>query len=450
MHKYLLVVFLASTTFTFGQAYSTNPYSSSGLGEEGSLGEAAFAAVGGIKSVIIDSNLVNFYNPSSYAFLAKGQPLMSVNIAGRISKLSQGDMSQTNGIGNLSHIALAFPIGKNFGFAFGITPFSRKGYSLTTSSYVYDDSVRYQYRGVGTTQRVFTGLSYKLINTDRTQFAVGGNLSYIFGTVGNERYSAFEGVSTAGLDETVLRMKSIYYDLGAHARIYMDSLKQHQLILGANFVPAQTLTATQDYALYTTIGSTFNRDSISDTIVYNVDQKGSISYPSTFTLGGGYNFTPRNADGHLKYVYQLGIYAEFSRTTWSTYRENFSDHTNPSYKDATRLSLGVTYRPSIYNTSKAAGGGSFLNKIQYKAGYYTQSFAVQTAAGQLTESAVSLGFGIPMGIAGSNSAVNISVAGGNRTDGSDTGINEKFMNISVGIVLSPSKNDRWFRKFKLD
>lgn len=449
MHKFLLVVFLAATTFSFGQSYSTNPYSASGLGEEGSLGEAAFAAVGGIKSVIVDSNLVNFYNPSSYSFLAKGQPLMSVNIAGRVSKLSQGDMSQTNGIGNLSHIALAFPIGKNFGFAFGMTPFSRKGYNLSTSSYVYEDSVHYQYRGVGTTQRVFTGLSYKLINSERTQLAIGGNLSYIFGTVGNERYAAFEGVSTAGLDETVTRMKSLYYDFGTIAKIQLDSLKQHQLILGANFVPSQTLTATQDYGLYSTIGSTFNRDSISDTIVYNVDQKGTISYPSTFTLGGGYTFTPNNADGHLKNVYQVGVYAEFSRTTWSTYKENFSNHTNPIYKDATRLSLGLTYRPSVSSNSKVSGG-TFLNKIQYKAGFYTQSFGVQTAAGQLNENAVSVGFGIPMGLANSNSAVNISVAGGNRTDGTDTGINEKFLNISVGIVLSPSKNDRWFRKFKLD
>lgn len=449
MHKYIALLSCFFFLHSFGQSYSTNPYSQSGLGDEGGFGDAVFVGVGGIKSVMVDSTIVNFYNPSSYSFLAKGQPLVSLNVAGRISKISEGDQSQTGSVGNLSHIALAFPVTKNFGFAVGLTPFSRKGYNLSTTQAVGSDSVTYMYRGVGTTQRVFSGVSYKLINSKKTQFAVGGNLAYIFGSVSNERYSAFKGVTTAGLDENVFRMNSLYYDLGLTYKYSLDSLGRSNIVFGATYVPAQSLNATTDYALYSTGTDPFNRGAIIDTVTYNVGQKGSISYPSTLTFGGAYYYSPSNYDGHLKMIYQLGIMSEYSHTTWSTYKENFSAHSSPEYKDGMRFSLGVTYRPSIIMNTKASGG-TFFNRLQYKTGFYTQSMPLQTSGGQLRESAVSLGVSIPIAAVRNNSNVNISVAGGSRSNGSAVGLSEKFLTISFGVILSPSKNDQWFRRYKLD
>ena len=449
MHKYIALISCFFFLNAFGQSYSTNPYSQSGLGDEGGFGDAAFVGVGGIKSVVVDSTIVNFYNPSSYSFLSKGLPLVSINIAGRVSKISEGDLSQTGAVGNMSHISLAFPVTRNFGFAVGMTPFSRKGYNLSTTTAVGTDSVTYMYRGVGTTQRVFSGVSYKLINSRKTQFAVGGNLAYIFGSVSNERYSAFKGITTAGLDETVFRLNSLYYDLGMIFKYNLDSTGRTHFMFGATYVPSQTLNATTDYALYSTGTDPFNRRSIIDTVTYNVDQKGSISYPSTLTLGGSYYYSPGNLDGHLKMIYQLGVMAEYSHTTWSSYKENFAAHSSPDYKDGMRFSIGVTYRPSVTINSKASGG-TFFNRIQYKTGFYTQSMPLQTSGGQLRESAVSLGASIPIAMVRNNSNLNISVAAGNRSNGSSVGLSEKFLTISLGVILSPSKNDQWFRRYKLD
>lgn len=126
MHKYIALLSCFFFLHSFGQSYSTNPYSQSGLGDEGGFGDAVFVGVGGIKSVMVDSTIVNFYNPSSYSFLAKGQPLVSLNVAGRISKISEGDQSQTGSVGNLSHIALAFSGYQKFWFCCWIDPIQQK------------------------------------------------------------------------------------------------------------------------------------------------------------------------------------------------------------------------------------------------------------------------------------------------------------------------------------
>lgn len=448
MRKLLFVILLLPAAVSFGQSYSNNPYSNWGLGEEGSLGEAQFSSLGNVRSAVIDSTVANFYNPSSYSFLAKGMPLLSVNIAGRISRLSQNDVTSRSAMGNISHIAMIFPITKRFGFAGGVTPFSRKGYSITSTGYEYGDSIFYAYRGVGTTQRAFLGASYQLIHSDRYTLALGANLGYIFGTVSNERYAKFASNDGAGLDENITRMKSFNYDFGVSYRMQLDEDKRQYLTIGATMTPEQKLKAELDYALYYTTGIQFTRDSIVDTLVSSSGQSGTINYPSSFSIGFGYTFKPNNTDNHLKYVYQIGVYAEYSRTSWSKYKENFEvNHAAPIYNDASRLSFGVTYRPSSNFATKT--GNPFLTRIQYRAGFYTQTLPIVTSNGQLKENAISFGFGIPIPQMW-NSSLNFSIAGGTRNNGSDVGISEKFLNMSVGIVLSPSKDDRWFRKYKLD
>jgi len=449
MRKILIICLFLQSVVGFGQATTYDPYSNYGLGEEGSLGEAQFLAIGNVKSSYIDTTVVNFYNPSSYSFLGKGMPLTSVNITGRLTRISQNDLKSTYSIANLTHIAMAFPITKRFGFAAGLTPFSRKGYLLNQTKYEDGDSVFYAYRGVGTTQKAFIGASLQLIRSKRQILAVGGNLGYVFGSVSDERYAKYKSLTNSGLDETVYRMKSIYTDFGVTYRVHLDTNSNQTLTLGFTCSPQQTLHAEKDYALYYLKGGMFERDSIIDTVAYHPDMKGTIQYPTKINFGVGYTFRPKNTEGNLKQIFELGVYGEFSRINWSSYKENFSDgHSSPSFYDATRISLGFTYRPNIDYAAKTAGSKT-LSRFQYKLGFYNQSLPTITTVDQMKETAITGGLSIPLMVL-RNSSFNFGFAAGVRNNGSTTAISEKFLNLSLGIVISPSKNDSWFRRYKLD
>ncbi len=449
MRKVILFFLLLQSSVGFSQATTYDPYSNYGIGEEGSLGDAQFMAIGNVKSSYIDTTVVNFYNPSSYSFLGKGMPLTSVNITGRLTRVAQNDLSKTYSIANLTHIALAFPVTKRGGFAFGLSPFSRKGYLLSDTRYEDGDSILYAYRGVGTTQRVFVGGSFQLIRSERQILAVGANLGYIFGSVGDERYAKYQSLSYSGLDETVYRMKSFHSDFGITYRAALDTNHNNWLTIGVTCSPEQTLTAEKDYGLYYLKGSMFERDSIADTIIYNPDMKGTIKYPTKLNFGVGYTFRPRNANGNLKQIFELGVYAEYSSTNWSDYKEDFADgHTSPGFYDSRRFSVGFTYRPNIDYANKSAGSKT-LSRFQYKLGFYNQSLPTVTTIAQMSETAITGGLSVPLTVL-RNSSFNFGFAAGFRSNGTTTAVSEQFLSLSLGIVISPSKYDAWFRRNKID
>jgi len=449
MRKILIICFFLQSAFGFSQATTYSPYSNYGIGEEGSLGDAQFMAIGNVRSSYIDTTVVNFYNPSSYSFLGKGMPLTSVNITGRISRISQNGVANTYSLANLTHIAMAFPITKRFGFAAGLNPYSRKGYLVSQTVYEDGDSVLYAYRGVGTIQRAFIGGSFQIVRTERQILAVGANIGYVFGSVSDERYAKYKSLTYSGLDETVYRMKAVNTDFGVTYRVAIDTNSNHWLTAGFTFSPRQTLNAEKDYSLYYLKGGMFERDSIVDTVSYTPNMKGTIQYPTKMSFGLGYTFRPRNLEGNLKQIYELGVYGEFARTSWSEYKEDFTDgHSSPSFYDATRISLGFTYRPNVDFVNKSAGS-KVLSRFQYKLGFYTQSLPTVTTIAQMNETAITGGLSVPL-LALRNSSFNFGFAAGFRGNGTTTAVDEKFLNLSLGIVISPSKYDAWFRRNKID
>lgn len=447
----LCVLFFAGIqVLGYAQSYSTSPYSSAGIGEIGSIPDAQFAGLGNCSVASADSIYANINNASSYVHLSPGAPLMAFGIGGRYSNYNLGGVEKKTGAVGIPNLVLAFPVKPWFGFAFGMQSYSRKGYGMYDRKYVYDDSITHQYVGSGTTNRVLVGTSFRILNTPHHRLALGTNLSYLFGTVTDERRSFFDNDGTAGaVDQRGIRLNSFHYDLGMNYRIAFQKERVNYLTLGMSYTPELKLNAQQDYGVYWATNVSYQ--TTFDTISLTEDEAGEIVMPSRMTIGFSYQFRPSNADGKLKNIYQLIINGEYSTCNYSSYSERFGSQnpTNELAGQTQRISFGVEYTPSTAYVSKAAGA-SFLNRFRYRVGAYTQTLPYYLNGTQFSEKAVTAGFGVPLGGQKSNSSVHLAVQYGNRSANNSAAINERFVGFSFGIIIGPSSYDKWFKRYKLD
>jgi hypothetical protein len=446
----ILTLLISGIAFSaYGQNYSSSPFSSVGIGTFGNMSDGQFAGLGNITAPVVDSNVSNPSNPSSYAFLSKGQPLFGFGIASRISTYSRNGLSKTDGTAGISQISLLFPIAKRLGAGVGLMPYSSKGYGFYERSYAYDDSVTHQYVGSGTTQRVFVGLGYELLSLKRHSISLGGNFAYIFGSVSDERRAILDDISPkGGLDISSYRLNALYYDFGLTYQVKLNEKGNQHLTLSGTYVPQLKLSTNLDYGLY--YATDVSDNDTYDTLQFVENNKGTITAPSTMTVGFAYSYSPDNSNGNLKRVYQLKVYGEYASTNWKNYEERFSNVTSTqSFENSSKIALGVQFVPSSEATSKSAGT-NYLHRIRYRIGGYNLSTPYLLNDKQVKEKAVTLGFGLPMSSVRSNSTLNVSFQMGTQGNGDKSDVKENFYSISIGVVLAPSFNDRWFRRYKLD
>lgn len=443
-----LLSFLVCTVFSHAQTQSSSPFSSSGIGETGGVFNGAYAASGGVTSVMVDTLLLNFYNPATYANLSTGQPLFSTAVGASLSRSDVNGASTSGAFAGIDHFAFAFPIKKRFGFAFGLNSFSRRGYATSEYQYFLTDTIEHRYFGSGSTQRLFTGFSANILNGPTLKWGVGGNFGYVFGNVSNWRTASFLSADGAGgADQTSIGLKSFHHEYGTFIQKSFERKLNQKLTLGATYVPTQTMNAYKDYRLYYSTDVTDFRSY--DTVSMTENVKGTIVYPSSVKLGFAYAIQPLAGNDKKRNIYRLNIYGEYSSSKWSDYRETFDGvTTSTNYSDQTRVSAGLDFTPSIPGTSKSVkkfNPSSFI----YRAGFYDQTLNYTANGSAAKEQAVSVGVQIPFSQFRSNSSFTLSVVGGKRTF-SEMNYNQQFLNISFGIIIAPMPYDRWFRRYKLD
>lgn len=432
------------------QNYSSSPFSSQGIGEDGPLNDGQFSALGNAKSAVIDSIVVNTYNPASYAFLSKGQPLFAMGLSSKISHYSLNNSTARGTIVGLSQITLVIPLNKRLGIAGGLQPFARKGYSLGTNASLSTDSVYYSYIGSGSVSKVFGGFSYKLIARKRQDFAIGANFGYLFGGVSNERRAVLKSNAPAGaVDISTFRLHSLTYNFGGAYRLKLDNKGNKQITLAGIFTPEQTYAANLDYGLF--YGSDAGNQTTFDTLVPLVlDRSGTVTYPQSYSVGVNYTFRPNHEKLQLKNPFQLAFFLDYNATNWKDYSTTFTEVTAPNFTNSTTLSVGFEYIPVVQNAVSMTGFKGFASQIRYRIGGYNVALPYSFNNRQVIKNAVSLGFGIPLSGNKTNSSVNLSMLLGKLGTGTASDISERFYSINIGIVLAPSSYERWFKKYKLD
>ncbi len=460
-HIYPALISCIFLTTSWGQSFSVNPFSSLGIGETEPLVEARFGGVGSAVSAVYDSVSINTFNPASYAFLSKGLPLFGISFAANLSDYSQNGTSNSARMVGITNFTLAIPIKNKFGLTFGLKPYSRKGYSFRNYSLIGADSVENSYIGSGSTQNAFLGFSYAPINSKKMALSFGFNSGYIFGRVLSERKAKYISTSTSGAEDIVeVNLNSFHVSLGALYRYSFCAPKNqpninrskrvlnHQFTLGVTYEPQQLLAAKRTYGLYFADEDVDDLNDF-DTILFESNISGTIVNPTKLSLGFSYIFKPLSANRAGKLVYSLSVYGNYTSLKSSTYAESFATTTTSAvYSDASTTSFGVEFLPKSKNDTKSLKF-DYIKRVQYRVGFTQQSFGFSYNLTPYVQNSFTTGLGLPIGGANSNSRLNLSAQYGKRTAGTGS-IEQSIWSFGVGIIVSPSGYDSWFRKYKLD
>lgn len=446
-NRFLLILTCIFSISIYGQKFATSPFSSYGLGEFGTLDNANFIGFGNANIGVIDSLNLNYYNPSSYSFLAKGQPLFSTGVSYKNSLYTENNASFSNNMVAINHFTFAVPFAKICGLAFGLKPFSRVGYNLYNYDIQGSDTIKYTYLGNGSINDAFVGFSLKVLNLKKHQVGIGSNFSYLFGSTENQRISNLTSQSSGGIEIQKYQVQSIYYNIGLN---YQLKLKHDRsLTLGASYNSKQNLATTKNLDLYF-LSDVSNINSITDTIS-SFEQKSTITMPSMYDLGFAFRLRPKVDTSYNKTkVFQLNVYGSYQVQNWSEFKADFTNDSAVALMNTNRISFGLEFTPhyNYLDRSKTIG---YFSRVRYRAGFQTSTLPLARGNTQLKSSSVNVGFSLPIATQRSVSSLNFGFSLGTKGNGQTNSLNERFIGVNFGVSIAPGFiSDRWFRKYKID
>jgi hypothetical protein len=450
MRVNLFIVFLVFTGIqnTVGQVLTTSPLSYYGIGETSKESNPIFQSLGYSGIAVADSNLINYNNPATYTALGSGYTLFSTGIHGRISHFTENNNQQINGYGNLNHLIIGMRLSKYFSTTFGLRPYSFRGYNFNERIFTGTDSINNEYKGIGTSQVVFLGFGAKLLNLKSTKLSVGSNVGYLFGTLTNDRLSRLivSNSLAGGIEKRKTILSSLHFDIGVHFSHKIT--KNHVIDLGATYEPKQNLNSSfSDGLFYAT--NVFN-EKLYDTISYR-QESGSISMPSNLTIGFAYTLNYNNViKNNRKLNSQIKITTSYSRKDYSMYTENFGDLSKTNYLGlSNRFGIGVQWIPER-NYFENNSLSKFYQRLYYRTGFLSENTSFLNSSTKIKHFGITFGFGVPIFAQQSLSSVNFGVCLGRTQKTFENALSENYAAINLGVILSPSIFDKWFRKRKLD
>lgn len=429
----------ASIVFAQSDAIRPNgnsPYSRFGLGDPVNQYFAAQAGMGGLTAAFNDYYHLNLQNPASLTQLQA--TAFEVGLYGKYANLQRGDASSDIWSGNLSYIALGFPLinpinkalDKNtdpfsLGMSVSIQPFSTVAYDIraTVDNGEELGSTDNTFKGKGGTYKIAWGNAARYKN-----LSVGVSLGYVFGKISRSRNVQFDSLELAYetdfLDEFSLSgfvwNAGLQYTKGFGKKNRNDVYDQRLTVgvYGNSTSGFNTNTSRlyQREIFYTNI----------DTIEYTIGEKNKGTLPAQFV--GGVMYERLNK-------FRVGV--EYGTTQWSAY-ENGADP--QSFVDATRLAAGFEIIPEFDSYNK------YFRRVRYRAGfsYYTDPREINSD--QLSTFSVSIGAGFPIVRPRQQiSFANVSIEAGRF--GLVDQVNEQFVRMTFGITLN---DNTWFFKRKFN
>ena len=415
------------------QNNTSSPYSFYGIGSLDFKGTSESRAMGGV-SVYNDSIHMNFRNPASYT----GKNMFSFNNEGRLVKFTVGlghsendlktstNSSETTNT-SFEYLGLNVPMGKKFGFGFGLIPYSSVGYKLQSSN--LDNQLQYKYSGNGGLNKAFLGFAYQLSDN----IAIGFDAKYNFGNIQNSALEYLYDDESLPLDYQAREqnrsdLSGVNFNFGLTFR---GGLTQNLELHGS-------LTYSPDYNLSSRNSRTFASVVINPNTQIefpvneiNVDleslglDKTDLSMPSITSFGIGISKSNKWFIG-----------TEYTSITSSVFSNDLINIENSEFEDSSKISFGGFYIPDYASFSK------FWNRVVYRAGFYSEKTGLVINNESINEFGISFGLGIPAG--GLFSNVNTTVEFGKRGTTNEDLVEENFINFQLSLSL----NDRWFIKRK--
>ena len=402
------------TLVSFSQEGTSSPYSFYGIGDIKFSGTLENRSMGGI-SIAQDSTHINLQNPAGFANLK--WTVFTIGGGSNYTKLKSGAEAAKAQKTTLDYLALGIPLGKNFGGAFGLIPYSSVGYRIANEN---PDSAQIskRFNGWGGLNRVFLGFGYKIL----PNLNLGVNGYYNFGKIqGNSLEYIYDyGIGSRELNVTNLSGLNVNIGMMYKAKI----TKELSVFSSLYYTPESTLKTENTRSI-----ATVSYNSAFDLIVIDasddVTSSGELKLPQKWTFGAGVGDSKK---------WLLG--GEVSIQGASQLANNFSTIKTVSYEKSEKYSIGGYFTPNSNPFS------SYAKRITYRAGLRYEKTGLIVNSTSINDAALTFGMGLP--ITSSLSNLNLGLEYGKKGTSSNGLVQENYFNLNLSFTL----NDKWFVKRK--
>ena len=455
----ILVAFFLTLFSGNSQAQDNSPYSRYGIGDLVPSTNINTRAMGGISAAYSDIFSINFNNPASYAAfqavreskskkLVSGRAILDVglNFENRTLQEPSSPTKFTASNALFSHMQVGIPLRQNWGLSFGLRPVSRISYKIGKLDFINDpitgqpiDSAYTENNGDGGSYLASIGTGFtvfrKLSSGIETQnLSLGVNTGYFWG---KKDYSTRITLLNDSIDyyrgnfQTRTNYGNVYFNAGLQYKVRLSEKKRTYLTFGANGNWEQKLNGKQDIIRETYVVDPSQGNVRLDSVRVLSDIEGEIIFPASLTIGLMYEKLPQPKQAG----WMIGV--DFIQTKWDDYRFY---GVKELVADKWELRVGTQLRP--------VPGKNYFSNVAYRAGFFTGPDYIK-AAGDITQTGISLGFGLPVSISrqAPNQATFVNLAFEYiKRGGNDDLLKENLFRISLGFSLS----DIWFIKRKYD
>ena len=439
-----MAIFCMASTFAWSQNGLNSPFSQYGIGlNNAPFNMPAFSAIGGVTTTRAASNIINPFNPASYAAIGKETFVFDRGMNIEMSTLSDKNDYLYDADGNLGYLAFGFPVTKWWKTGFGIMPMSDVNYSsIQTVSNETLGETKTAYEGTGGVTEFFWGSGFNIIggdNPDKAQLRAGFNLDFIYGNLTRAITYTFPGNDTTYF-MTSRKQKDTYI-----SNLIIDMGMQYEMPLGDKYRMSAAMTVTphrlmtvEDNALVYTYVTYSAVEYMRDTIFPQSGNDSRFYSDLEQPLTLGFGLSMQRNDRWLVAV--DAVLAPWSglKYTENSSRSIFGD--SPlRYDNNYRLGLGLQL---LGNKNSA----SYMRRITYSAGAHYESGRLQTQINnrdyQLNEWGIAVGASLPM--RKGRSVLNLSAAYSSFGDINLLRRNAFIIGISLGSCES------WFVKRKFN
>lgn len=432
----ILISLLCITFSSVAQMLYNSPYSRYGIGRINSSANAFQLGQGGLSYSTGLFNQVNVSNPASYPYIRKHSPIFDIAINGDFSEMTSSDTSQLYRNGSIANFTIGLPTSKRSGFVLSYQPFTNMGYNIV-DSLIDSNGEDYAniYFGQGGINKLMAGFGYLVYRADSIDLniSLGINANYIYGNYFHQRTSDY---GTGSLSNSLLikdstGVKDFVVESGLMIRYKPNN--HFDFTLGLNYSFGNSLSAKNSFLAYTYAG---NVSAVIDTILFSENASGFIKLPSSIGIALEAN-----------YKRKIGLGIQYTSRNWSQFQNSFGTQKNVSFENIAEFNSGLWYKPS---GAKGNSNGGPLKNATFKTGFRTSNLGIVLNDSKINEMAVSAGIQLPLVNSGSFSSVNFGTEFGQRGSIANGLIQERFVQLRIGLSIMPSVNDRWFIKRKYD
>ncbi|MBP5515757.1 MAG: hypothetical protein J6X86_02290 [Bacteroidales bacterium] len=394
-----LLAIVAFSASAYAQNGINSPYSQYGIGLNNMpYNMPAFASLGGVAYSRSASNMVNPFNPASYASIGMESFVFDMGLNIETSKLYNNNESQFDADGNLGYLAFGFPLTKWWKTAIAVMPMSDVDYQSTyTTVQPPAGEVKTLYDGTGAVTQFMWGHAFNILgnnNATKTQMRAGFNVNYLYGNISRAISNEFSGNDTTYFmnsrrqKETYL--KNVTFDLGLQFDQPLG--ENHRLSAGFVIKPPRKMTVKDNALVYTFVtnaATEYMRDTIFPADGNDSEYESTLEQP--FTTGIGLSFQRNDR-------WLIALDATFSPWNGLKYTENSSvaifGQSPMRYDNTYKLAIGM----QLLGDKNAA---KYFRRITFSAGAHYENGRlnlqlVDNSQYRLDEWGCGIGMSLPM------------------------------------------------------